>query len=188
MLSVLAILIAAVAVVLCAVESVSCAARAGKIVAWMYGAVCALGILFCGMGCASFSAILHHATATEEQIAWASDAVWLGLRTGGLLTLLIGGTVLVAALIRHPLVRIRRVVACAGAILMTLLGRGYAAMCVAETVSPAVPVQWFTAGFTALMLCGSFVDALYFARHPDTRPRRRKRKNSTKSGKTSAHV
>lgn len=169
MIAVLSVLVAVVATALCLLDCLSVSifsVRMYRITVWLYGCVCAFGIVCCGIGCGTYASILYDVSLTEEYIAWATDAIRIAIRCGGFLTALIGGAVLAAALIRHPFARIRRVVACAGAILIALLGRAYSAMCVTESASPAVPIQWFAAGFAGLMLCGSLVDAIYRVRHP----------------------
>lgn len=143
-----------------------------KILAILYGCVCSLGILLCIAGTVNYRNLLRDPIVTGDYASWVRDAMSIALRVGGFLTLLIGGTVLVAALIRHPMVRIRSIVACCGTVLTVLLGRAYSVMCVTENASPASLIDLFTGGFAALMLLGSFCDAVFRVCRPPQQPKK----------------
>jgi hypothetical protein len=100
--------------------------------------------------------------------------VWF--RGAGIFTAIVGGAVLTAALIRHKLVRTRRLVALSGALLVLLGGAAYTVMCTSETLDFRLPVCLFTLGCAGVTQAGCAVDLL---RPPQPEEiRRQKKRNS----------
>lgn len=103
-------------------------------------------------------ALFANASLDAQFREWASDTYGLWARGAGITSAVLGGILLLAALIRHPLKRIR---AAAGAILAALLliFGGLYAVTVANAVADLVtPVQLCSIAYACLVPLAAYAD------------------------------
>ena len=101
------------------------------------------------------------AGGTAEEQAWAADAFRLWIRAGGIFTAAVGGVLLLAALLRHKMIRIRAMAGGAASLVLLFFGGFYGVICVGESVNPAVWVWLSTAGCALLISAGGLADAFF---------------------------
>lgn len=143
-------------------------------------AVCAAGA---AMTAASLLLAGQAQTRTDnaDQLSWAADAFSLWLRWGGGFTAAAGGTVLLAALIRHSMGRVRALTGCAAVWLILLAGSAYAVTCEAEAVDPSRWVELSCCGFAALAAAWSIADLAFRLREkPVEKTKKSPAKRNTK--------
>ena len=120
-------------------------------------------VVIVGAVCLGVSLVLaeNASGGTAEQLAWAADAYALWLRMGGIFTAAAGGVILLASLIRHKMVKIRALAACAASLMLLFFGGCYGVICIGEAVDPSGWVWLCAAGYAGLMHLGGAVDAAF---------------------------
>ena len=78
-------------------------------------------------------------------------------------TAVVGGLLLIAALIRHKMVWMRTLIAPCAVILLQIGGGAYALLCENASVDLSGIVTMFAAGCGGLLLCGMAVDGIRYA-------------------------
>ena len=101
------------------------------------------------------------AGGTAEERAWAADAFRLWMRVSGCFTAVVGGVLLMAALLRHKMIRVRALAGGTASLVLLFFGGCYGMICIGEGVNPAVWVWLSTAGCAALMNAGGLADAVF---------------------------
>ena len=121
--------------------------------------LCALGALSLLLSLLLAGGIFSDSALAEDYRDWASDLFYLWVRVSGVSAAVAGGAVLTAALIRHPLRRIRTAVAAAVSVVLLILGGAFSAFAWSETADLVTTVHLWTLGCAALVLAGPAVDA-----------------------------
>ncbi len=122
-----------------------------------------LVMVLAGALCLLISGILagNVSGGSADQLAWASDAYWLWMRSGGIFTAAVGGVILLASLIRHRMVRSRALAGCAASLVLLFFGGCCGVICVGEAVDPSPWVWLSTAGYAGIMMLGGLADAVF---------------------------
>ena len=124
--------------------------------------LCVAGVLCVILSAVTAQAILSDPALAGESRAWASDTYSLWVRMSGITACVIGGCVLLAALIRHPMRRMRTAVTAAAFSILLILGRAYLAVAVSDAVDLTWPITLWTVGCACLCRLGAAVDAIRF--------------------------
>ena len=98
---------------------------------------------------------------SPDLLSWAEDAFALWFRPAGAVSAVVGGTLLLASLIRHKMKRVRAISGCALVWLLLLLGEAYAATCVGTVLDPSLWIRLCTAGLALLVTVWSIPDLAY---------------------------
>ena len=129
------------------------------------GVFVAAGTVALGVLSLLFSLILSGALLTDGSLAesfkgWASDVWSLYERFTGIAAFLLALLLLAAALIRHPLFRMRAAVAAVAAVLLLILGGAYGVIAATDGAEVLTPLYLWTVGWAALLQTGNFADIL----------------------------
>lgn len=98
------------------------------------------------------------ADVSPDLLSWAADAFSLWLRTAGIPSAAVGGTLFLASLIRHKMERARAVSGCALVWLLLLVGGAYASICTGTALDPSPWIRLCTAGLALLVTAWSIPD------------------------------
>ncbi len=93
-----------------------------------------------------------------EYRAWAADAYGLWARVSGIFTAVLGGLLLVASLIRHPMRKTRVAVCALGTVLVLIFGGMYAVTAQNAVADLVTPIRLFTVGCACLVPLGAYTD------------------------------
>ncbi len=129
--------------------------------------LCAVGAmcLFLSVSLTVDTRVLAAVVAEDAEFwEWAADMLSVWRYTCGFFSAVIGGIALLAALIRHPLRRVRSAVMAVSSVLAWILGGAYAVTCETPVVDLVTLVHLWTAGCALLLLAGSAVDAAWALR------------------------
>ncbi len=133
--------------------------RTVRVAAFALGAV----LLAVGISCLIAASVrIGHITgalpADAEFSAWAADAYSAWARLIGIFSAVIGGVLLVAALIRHPFVKIRTFSAAIVALPILLGGGMYAVTVATEAADLVTPVHLFSIACACLVPICAYYD------------------------------
>ncbi len=156
----LSFLIIVLSVVLCILRCLPLTGKRPTLVAVTTCLVCLGGIP--PLGIALYRAERIALSGLTEG-AWAYDMLegWFSLAGG--FTAVVGGLLLIAALIRHKMVWMRTLIAPCAVILLQIGGGAYALLCENASVDLSGIVTMFAAGCGGLLLCGMAVDGIRYA-------------------------
>lgn len=113
-------------------------------------------------------------TDSADLLAWAQDAFALWLRCGGIFAAVTGGMALLAALIRHTMVRARAIVGCAASWILLMTADAYAIMCTGKTPDPSRWVLYSGAGLALLAMSWGIPDLAARLKTEQTKKKRKK--------------
>ncbi len=104
------------------------------------------------------TAIFANTSLSDSFRAWAADAYTLWVRTAGIFTAGIGGAILLAALIRHKMVRTRAAVGAAASAVVLIFGALYAVTVENASADLCTPIYLFSLGCACLLPLGTYAD------------------------------
>ncbi len=138
-----------------------------------------LALLAAGIACliaasVQTGSIFSNTALDESYRAWASDAYSLWVRTSGIFSAVIGGVLLLAAAIRHPMVKIRTFVSASIPILLLVGGGIYAVFVENEVADLVTDVYLWTVGCACLAPVGVYLDTVYSLFFPSHAEKRKK--------------
>lgn len=156
----LSFLIIVLSVVLCILRCLPLTGKRPTLVAVATCLVCLGGIPPLGIALYRAERIALSGLTEAE---WAYDMLegWFSLAGG--FTAVVGGLLLIAALIRHKMVWMRTLIAPCAVILLQIGGGAYALLCENASVDLSGIVTMFAAGCGGLLLCGMAVDGIRYA-------------------------
>lgn len=156
----LSFLIIVLSVVLCILRCLPLTGKRPTLVAVATCLVCLGGIPPLGIALYRAERIALSGLTEAE---WAYDMLegWFSLAGG--FTAVVGGLLLIAALIRHKMVWMRTLIAPCAVILLQIGGGAYALLCENASVNLSGIVTMFAAGCGGLLLCGMAVDGIRYA-------------------------
>ena len=156
----LSFLILVLAIVLCILRCLPLTGKRPTVVAVAACLVCLGGIPPLGIAWYRAERIALSGLAEAE---WAYDMLegWFSLAGG--FTAVVGGLLLIAALIRHKMVWMRTLIAPCAVILLQIGGGAYALLCENASLDLSGIVTMFAAGCGGLLLCGIAVDGIRYA-------------------------
>lgn len=122
-----------------------------------------LALLAVGISCLIAAVVLSGRIASDPTLeaefrAWAADAYGAWARLCGTFSAVIGGVLLIAALIRHPFVKIRTLSAVIVSVLILLGGGVYAVTVRNATADLVTPVYLFSIACACLVPIGVYYD------------------------------
>lgn len=138
--------------------------------------LCVLGAVCVILSVVTARAVLSDPALTEEGRAWAADTYTLWCRMSGVFAGVIGGCVLLAALLPHPMRRMRTAVTAAALVILLVLGQAYLAVAASDVLDLTLPITLWTLGCAFLVRLGAAVDAIRFCTPPAKNlPQKKKR-------------
>lgn len=144
--------------------------------------VLSLVLLAAGIACmiaASVKAdvIFSDSALDETYRAWASDTYGLWARTSGIFSAVIGGILVLAALVRHPMVKMRAAIASAVTILLPIGGGIYAVFAENSVTDLVTPIHLLSLACACLIPLGAYLDtayALFFSSRKKNKKKKKK--------------
>ncbi len=128
--------------------------------------LCVLGVLCVILSAVSAREVLADPALTDDTRAWAGDMYFLWLRMSGIFAAAVGGCVLLAALIRHPMRRVRAGVIAAVFAVLLILGQTYRTVAANDAADLTLPLSLWTVGCACLSRLGAVVDAVCLQKTP----------------------
>jgi len=138
-------------------------------------ALCILGAVLLILSRCLAAGLFSDAALTEDFRAWAQDVYFLWVCLSGVLAAVAGGAVLAAAVIRHPMRRVRHAVAAAVSLILLIVGGGYTALAENAAADLTTPVRLWTWGCAVLVLAGIAADAARSMKNPPAAPKKKKK-------------